>query len=245
MASLIRNNLIFVWLTLATIPAVLLGIGQASAERKLASFDEINVQRINIIEADGKPRVIISNRPRMAKAYWNGKEYQHQSHGGGGFLFFNDDGTEAGGMGFSNGQDGDKYYAGANMNFDQYQQDNTLQLTYEDRNGQRIAGMRVKDRPDESIFPALELTDKLARAKTDDERKQLTAQLEKLTEKYTGGGVRLFAGKQLDDSIVQLSDKQGHARLVLKVDGKGEASVEFLDASGKVTSRIAGKNSAK
>jgi hypothetical protein len=42
----------------------------------------------------------------------------------------------------------------------------------------------------------------------------------------------------LDDSIVRLADKQGRPRLVLKVDGAGEPSVEFLDATGKVVRRI-------
>jgi hypothetical protein len=38
--------------------------------------------------------------------------------------------------------------------------------------------------------------------------------------------------------VVKLADKQGRPRLVLKVDGAGTASVEFLDEGGKVVRRI-------
>jgi hypothetical protein len=47
--------------------------------------------------------------------------------------------------------------------------------------------------------------------------------------------VRFFAGKSLDDAIVKLADKQGRPRLVLTVDGAGNASIEVLDESGAVT----------
>jgi hypothetical protein len=42
----------------------------------------------------------------------------------------------------------------------------------------------------------------------------------------------------VDDTVVKLADKQGRTRLLLKVDGSGTPSVEFLDESGKVTRRI-------
>ena len=50
--------------------------------------------------------------------------------------------------------------------------------------------------------------------------------------------VRLFAGKELNDSVVRLSDGQGRPRLVLKVDKDGSASIDFLDEAGKLIKRI-------
>ena len=35
-----------------------------------------------------------------------------------------------------------------------------------------------------------------------------------------------------------LADAQGHNRLALKVDAAGNASIEFLDADGKVVQRV-------
>ena len=37
---------------------------------------------------------------------------------------------------------------------------------------------------------------------------------------------------------VLLSDRQGRNRLALKVDADGRASIEFLDADGKVVQRV-------
>jgi hypothetical protein len=50
---------------------------------------------------------------------------------------------------------------------------------------------------------------------------------------------RLYAGRgRSGSSLVELADAQGKTRLRLEVDSSGEARIEFLDASGKVTRRI-------
>lgn len=239
MTTLVRRNLIFVWLALLTVAVCYAAWSGAATDRKITSFDEINVHRINIIEPDGKPRVIISNRARMAGLYWGGKEYQHHNRDEGGFLFFNDDGDEVGGLIFSNRKQGDQYSAGTRLLFDQYKQDQTLGLIYAEEDGHREAGMRVWDRPDKSMLPAIELSDKLGRATSDAEREQLKAEMKKLEGDYRGGTAeRFYAGKQLGDAVVKLADKQGRPRLLLKVNGAGESSIEFLDESGKVVRRI-------
>ena len=53
------------------------------------------------------------------------------------------------------------------------------------------------------------------------------------------GGERMFAGKQLEDAVVRLADKQGRPRLVMRVGADGAPSIEFLDETGKVVKRIA------
>ena len=51
---------------------------------------------------------------------------------------------------------------------------------------------------------------------------------------------RVFVGKTGDRSAsVVLADAQGRNRLALKVDADGNASIEFLDAQGKVVQKIA------
>ncbi|MGH8237852.1 MAG: hypothetical protein ACREXP_12620, partial [Steroidobacteraceae bacterium] len=209
--------------------------------KQVTSFDEINVQRLNIIEPDGKPRVIISNRARMAGLYWGGKEYQHRTRDEGGFLFFNDDGDEVGGMNFSNRRQGDDYSAHSALKFDQHKQQETLELSYGESNGRRGAGLRIYDQPDESIFPAIELSDKLRKAGTEEDRRLLTAQMQELNKKLQAAGGftnRLFAGKDGGSSLVMLADKKGRPRLMLKVDAEGAASIEFLDEAGKVVHRM-------
>jgi hypothetical protein len=49
----------------------------------------------------------------------------------------------------------------------------------------------------------------------------------------------LFAGKDHNKaSVVNLFDASGKSRLVLKVEADGAASIEFLDAEGRVTNRL-------
>ena len=244
MSANARGNLIVVWLAVITASLGWMALSEATAERKVTDFDEINVQRINIVEPDGKPRVIISNRKRMAGLYWGGKHYKHNARDEGGFLFFNDDGDEVGGLIFQNRTRDGKPGANTRLLFDQYKQGETLGLIYSEAGGEREAGLRVWDQPDESIFPAIELSDKLMNAKDDAERAQLQAQWKQMEESLEDKGYfteRFYAGKQLDNSIVKLADKKGRPRLVLKVAGNGEPSVEFLDESGKVVNRIAEK----
>ena len=242
MSSTQRRNLVLTWLALLSAAIGFMTWSHAAQERKVTGFHEINVHRINILEPDGKPRVIIASKAQMSNAWYNGKEYLHRSNENGGFLFFNDDGSECGGMGFQNHVEGGRVFASANLNFDQYNQDNTVRLQYGQDGDANQAGLVVVDRPDKSIVPVLELVDKRARARTDAERAAVDAQLRAIEGDYAGSGSRrFFAGKEQGEALVRLSDKQGRPRLVLKVDHDGEASVEFLDENGKLTQRLTGE----
>lgn len=234
----IRNHLMVGWLALISVAVVFVAVGQANSDPRVATFEQINVQRINVLEPDGKPRVIISNRKLFPGLYWGGKEYQHHSRDTGGFLFFNELGDEVGGMTFDAHKEGENWQANAGLMFDQFQQDQTVGVMYGEQNGKRTAGLRVWDRPNESMKPAIELSDRAAKAGSDAEREKIRAEMMALAKTWGPSGERLFAGKVLDDSVVRLADKQGRPRLVLKVDGAGNPSVEFLDAAGKVVRRI-------
>lgn len=243
MGSAVHKHLIFVWLTLLSLALAYLAVGQARpaptpAVPRIADFEQINVQRLNVVEADGKPRVIISNRTLFPGIYWGGKEFKHHDRDTGGFLFFNREGDEVGGMTFDAVRQGDGFSASSGLMFDQYQQDQTVGLVYDDRNGQRTAGLRIWDRPSQSTLPLLELSDQAARASDDAAREAIRKQMLDLVKSWGPMGERAFVGKMRDDSLVRLADKQGRPRLVLKVDGAGEPSVEFLDEAGKVTRRI-------
>ncbi len=236
-----RPILMYAWLAAITAALIYIAWPQFHAGAKTADFDEINVQRINIVEPNGYPRVIVSNRARMAGLYWGGKEYKHHSRDEGGFLFFNDDGDEVGGMIFNSRSQGKNHSAGSRLLFDQYKQGETLSLAYGEENGQRQAGLTIFDQPDESIFPAIELSDRLMSAGTEEERARLKAEMEQMGKSLQEKGyftTRFFAGKALGESLVRLADQEGRPRLVLKVDADGAASIEFLDEGGKVTRRI-------
>jgi hypothetical protein len=227
------------WLAALTLGAGLLLRGHAAVQLGIPSFDEINVHRINIVEPDGKPRVIISDRASMAGIYWGGKEYKHNTRDSGGFLFFNDDGDEAGGLMLTSRHKGDQYGAASFLTLDHYKQQEALVFSYGEDNGKRQAGLHAYDQPTSSLEPLIQLSDQAARAATPAERAKIEADMKAQAQAAGAFFVqRFFAGKLEEDSIVQLADKSGKPRLVLKVSRAGAASVEFLDATGKVVQHL-------
>jgi hypothetical protein len=232
------KNLLFVWLALLTVGFAYLAWGRGTHR-----FEELTVHRLNVIEADGKPRLIISDGPHFPGAIFAGKEYRHPnreygSASRGGVLFYNNEGDEAGGMLFDTGlQDGNRY-ANSSILLDQNGQDQAMGLQYGAWKGVHNAGLRVWDQPNESLMPLVELGDRAARAPTREQRETMLKELKEKGRKMGGFTERFYAGKQDGDALVKLADKNGKPRLLLKVGADGAASVEFLDAAGKVTKRI-------
>jgi hypothetical protein len=73
----------------ATLIAACATVGNATR------FDELNVQRINVVEPDGTVRLVISNRAKFPGSYFAGKEVPRPDRSSTGLLFINDDGTDA------------------------------------------------------------------------------------------------------------------------------------------------------
>src|SRR5262249_9926008 len=67
---------------------------------KRTTFEEIYVQRINIVEPDGTLRMVLSCKSKAPGVIIRGKEYPHPNRKTAGVLFFNDEGTENGGLSF-------------------------------------------------------------------------------------------------------------------------------------------------
>ena len=64
-----------------------------------ATFDQINVHRINFVEPDGTPRLIISDRAEFPGTFMRGKEYPRPDRrDAAGMLFMNDEASEMGGL---------------------------------------------------------------------------------------------------------------------------------------------------
>src|SRR5216117_1298842 len=108
-------------------------------QEKRATFDEIDVGRINVMEPDGKYRMVISNRPRSIGPIYKGKPFGYEGGGRPGIIFFNDEGSENGGLTFTGSVDSTgRYRASTHMSFDQFNQDQVLNLDYADDNGRRL-----------------------------------------------------------------------------------------------------------
>lgn len=210
-------------------------------------FTEIDVERVNIVEADGRLRLAISNSMRASPIMFYGKEYPglRGGHGigGAGMIYFNDEGTENGGFMWQGRRNPDgTYLASGLLTFDQYNQGEALALSYGDNNGQRRAGLSILDQPEGSVQPHLDsliaidqIPDSAERAK----RRADYSQVLRATGAYTQ---RLYVGKDATkSSLLTLADPQGRTRLRLSVDSLGTARLEFLDENGKVSRQLLGQ----
>ena len=209
---------------------------------RTTKFDEIDVERINVRAHDGTPRMVISNAERAPDVVMAGKTYHRSGSNEAGIIFYNDEGNEDGGLGFSGrSQDGHHSASGSFM-FDQYGQDQTVGLTYSEQDGRRSAGLRVWDRPDTPVTVLADLVEPIKRMPDGPEKtRRMAAMRDSLIKMGLGGAQRVFVGKQTDKTAtVLLADGQSRPRLRLLVDSAGAARIEFLDESGHVMRTISG-----
>jgi hypothetical protein len=200
-------------------------------------FVEIDVERINIVEPDGKLRMVISNRPRSIGPIYKGKEFGYKGGGRPGMIFFNDEGSENGGLTMTGSRDSlGRYQATTSMSFDQYDQDQILTLQYVDNSGRRRTGITVADRADVNIYDWVLQRDSINRMADTTARR---VALEKLVGAHNGVPLfaqRVYVGRDVARSaLVNLSDPLGKVRMRMRVDSLGRASLDFLDDNGKVT----------
>ena len=211
-------------------------------EPQPSKFTEIDVERINIVEPDGKLRMVISNRPRSIGPIYKGQPFGYPGGTRPGMIFFNDEGTENGGLTFtgSRGPDG-RYRASTGMSFDQFDQDQILTLQYSDNNGTRRTGISIADRAEVNIFDLVQQRDSIQRMPDGPAK---TAALERLMAPRDGvplAAQRVYVGRDPSKSaMVNLSDPQGRVRIRMAVDSLGRASLDFLDENGRVTHSLPG-----
>lgn len=221
---------------ITSLALVVLGASAFRQSDKPRNLGEITVERINVVDADGTLRLVISNKDRMHPGVIGGKVLKRPRPYAG-FIFFNDQGDEAGGMTLRGRESDGHRVADAGLMFDQLGQDQTIGFEYGEDNGQRAAAFKVWDRPD---TPLSDLVDAVNAANAIQDPAARAAALAKARASAPKPAQRVFVGKSTDRvASVQLSDAQGHPRLALKVDPDGHASIEFLDADGKVVQRVA------
>ena len=225
---------------LVTTPLLVILALSAFQAGKKTRFSEIDVERINVVEPDGKLRMVISNRPRSIGPIYKGKAFGYPGGGRPGIIFFNDEGSENGGLGFSGSRKPDgSYQASSQLAFDQFDQDQVLFLSYNDNNGQRRLGLTVADRAVTPLYDLVMKKDSIDRM-PDGAAKQDA--LRRLMGPVNGNPMyapRVYVGRDpTRAALVNLSDPEGRPRLRLKVDSLGTPSLEFLDESGQVTARL-------
>ncbi|MDF2771775.1 MAG: hypothetical protein K0S86_1269 [Geminicoccaceae bacterium] len=204
-------------------------------------FTEIDVERINIVEPDGNLRMVISNRPRSIGPIYKGKPFGYPGGTRPGIIFFNDEGTENGGLTLRGQRAPDgTYQAGTHMAFDQFDQDQIVVLNYSDTNGDRQAGLSFSDRTTRPIIEFVAERDSIQKMPDGPAK---TEALRRLSSPIRDGEVlaaqRVYLGRDRSkSSVLRLSDPRGRPRLIMRVDSLGAPHLEFLDDSGRVTARL-------
>ena len=220
---------------------VLAGFGRPRPEN--ASFDQITVRRINVVEPDGTVRLVISDKNEFPGLYLHGKEIKRADRkDSAGMLFVNDEGTEDGGLIYGASKDGGKGPSSfSHLSFDQYDQDQTLVLGASLEDGRKASGVTVNDVGGYVITPEFIADAERVKAMPSDAARP--AEWARFKRKYPGDAERGFFGRQTDESVgVSLRDVQGRVRASLTVKPDGEPVLQFLNADGKVTKEISGEN---
>ncbi len=207
---------------------LLIAVSAFSAGRRTAEFDEITVHKINVVDSEGRTRVLLAGgyaprRPDLA-----------------GLLFINQEGVEAGGLVYKGTRDSvDGVRAGAILTFDQFDNDQIVALSYDQSGEQKRQGLTIQDRPDTLSDRVKEAYRAIDGAGSPEERDSLVQyHLSRIPQREFVSR-RLFIGRSWNRaSLVTLSDPDGKPRLRLEVDSLGAASITFLDEEGEAVRRI-------
>lgn len=206
-----------------------------------ASFEVIDVERINVREPDGTLRMAISSRDRFPGGIVKGHEYEFD-RGIAGMIFYNDEGTETGGLSFSGREDENGLRSGVHLSFDPYERDQTVQLTERQNGGVESATLIFRDTSDVPIVELLAGMEEVRRLPAD----ARGAEIQRRWPHGSTGPQRLVVGKHEDQrALVDLRDAEGRSRLRMAVTPEGRASIEFLDADGKVAGTITPESLAR
>jgi hypothetical protein len=224
-------------LTIVFAVTVLCGFAASRSQ----SFDQLTVHRINFVEPDGTPRLIISDRAEFPGAFMRGKEYPRPDRSdAAGMLFMNDEASEMGGLIWGGLKDKDgKIQNHAHLSFDQYEQDQIFAIDSGREDQEKFSAIRIGERGDYPIQEAYDAglrIDKLPKGQQD-------AEWKKFFTTHTGDANRIYLGRSPDKSAsLRIKDEQGNDRLVVRVDAKGNPVIQFLDEGGKVSKEIRAEN---
>lgn len=215
-----------------------------------SKFEEIDVERINIVEADGTLKLALFNSARLKR----GLDGDKRSGSGriSGMLFYNEEGYETGGLVFDGKKIAGGQDSGIGLMFDGYRQDQSIALQHNERKDSTSSyyedGLKITSRPDRSDvkeeydFYALlnpkkfgdDDTPKLTKSEIDSIEIALSAQ-NKIAQR------RLFIGSKrgnngegwFDESGLYIKNKYGKDMIKIYVDNNNIPKIEILDSLGK------------
>lgn len=206
-------------------------------------FREIDVERINVIEADGTVKMVITNVERFpaGKDTINNRPTNVGRKKRAGMLFFNEDGIECGGFIYDGQKKENGHSSGLSLTFDQYDGDQVMQLLTQDtRQGDKrfvSSSLMFNDRPKlESQAKTMEIMKELEELLKRDRNLYQKKFAEYEAQGLVGGSPRIMLGKSRSESNgLFLFDDKGMPKAMFYVDKNNNARLDFYDDKGNVT----------
>lgn len=212
----------------ATLLCAIVFLSAFSSNQK-QKFGEIDVERINVTDKDGKLRMVISGKDRQHPGVVDGKTVERERKTAG-ILFFNHLGDECGGLIFD--ENGGKGHF-VSLTYDKVRHSETMRLQHlENDGGQYSAGLEIWDRANLRLS---ESTANWERIKKMPEGKEKEAAIKQFMENGEDGAQRIAVKKLRDKTaLVSLADTMGRPRIKMSVAPDGTPKLDFLDENGKV-----------
>lgn len=206
----------------------------------------LSVERLEIVEPDGKPAMVLANSERPIAATLDGKTImegqEEERKGMPSIIFFDGKGDEVGGMlmGVTESEDG--FQATRHISLDGYKQDQTVVLAhYQNPEGSQ-SGLIVSDRPSFSMAEAYERLGIEIGATREEVRAAimgLPAEVRQQQLRELFGLQRAFLGSTYEEAaMLVMRDGEGRRRVVIEVPKDGEASITILDEAGEPVVRL-------
>jgi hypothetical protein len=214
---------------------------QESGNRK---FNEIDVERINIVEKDGTVKMVITNVDRFpaGKDKLNGKPTNETRKKRAGMLFLNDDGIECGGFIYDGQKNKNGHSAGMSLTYDQYNGDQVMQLLTEDsqQGNERFvsSGLAFNDRPaKETQLKSVEIMKELDELGKKNPKAAEDKYNDYVKQGLLGAVPRVMLGKTgSQNNGLFLFDDKGMPRAMFYVDKENNAKLDFFDDKGNIIS---------
>ena len=226
--------------TLAFVSSVWYGTSSVRNQSNV-NFDQITVHRINIVEPDGTPRMILAAKARFPGQFIHGKETARPDRNdSAGAIFINDEGTENGGLLFGGykAKDGE-FHSFVHLSFDEYESDQTLSLDAQQDGNDRFSLVGLNDMPSQDYTAEERATRAALRAMAAGPAKMQALRSFRIAHPNVGQKPRIqLIRSNRGEATLRIADAVGNNRIEIGVDAKGNPSLVFLDSNGKVIQRL-------
>lgn len=204
--------------------------------RSSQNFEEITVERINVVEPNGTLKMVISNQERQHPGMMEGQILGTRNRPAG-IIFFNEEQDEVGGLIYQGSRQGGASWV---LSVDQYKNDQVMQMRYlSDSSGHNSYGLQLWDRDWAFTLPrVIRIMDSLQGLSLSNA--QIHAKLTEMNQGRPVGSRRMFLGRSFEQETgLFIQDEYGIDRLRIYIDENNAPRIELLDKSGTVIKDLA------